>query len=526
MHMRTWVAAAAIVLALASPLKGQRIAPKLENVSVPPGYFLHAFVTGLDFPTAVTFSPDAAYVAESGAFPGFTPKVKRITADAQVSVVLSADQLAAGQVAGPLTDVTYHDGWLYITHRQIGANGWLVGAVSRFRSANPVVTFQTLVSNLPSAGDHHTDEIVLDATGRAYLSLGTATNSSVVGPDNWFITGWLQMFSAFHGFPAVPLILNGTSFVTPVPFPLDPQADDVTAPYMPFGSGPIPPGTIVPAPTPTAPQEGIIAGNGAIYSFDPNAAHPASTLRLEAWGLRNPFGLGLDPFDPGVLFTTNNGADIRTAMIDGQLTVVEPRPIANDWDDLFRVRIGGAPEFFGFPDYFHDPMSGTPLPVEAPIFCAPAPDPPITCPSFVLDASFRESLIVAPAFAQFELHSSANKFDTAVDPKFRFTGDLFVAETGAFVPVTGARQFSGYKVVRVDRGSGVVHDFIVNTGETPEEIFDPASFNKPIDVKFLGELMFIVDFGVFEPGLQLQQAGTGKVWLVAHGKSGLVHFLR
>lgn len=184
--MRTWVAAAAIVLTLASPLKGQRIAPKLENVSVPPGYFLHPFVTGLDFPTAVTFSPDAVYVAESGAFPGFTPKVKRITADAQVSIVLSAAQLAAGQVTGPLTDVTYHAGWLYITHRQIGANGWLVGAVSRFRAANPVATFQTLVSNLPSAGDHHTDEIVLDATGRAYLSLGTATNASVVGPDNWF----------------------------------------------------------------------------------------------------------------------------------------------------------------------------------------------------------------------------------------------------------------------------------------------------------------------------------------------------
>ncbi len=94
------------------------------------------------------------------------------------------------------------------------------------------------------------------------------------------------------------------------------------------------------------------------------------------------------------------------------------------------------------------------------------------------------------------------------------------------MPVTGARQFSGYKVVRVDRGSGVVHDFIVNTGETAEEIFDPVSFNKPIDVKFLGALMFIADFGVFEPGLQFHQASTGKVWLVAHDKSGLVHFLR
>lgn len=524
--MRTsWAAAAVVLGVLTLPLNGQPIAPKLDNVSVAPGYFLDLLVTGLDFPTAITFSPGAAYVTESGAVPGFMPKVKSVNAQGQVSTVLSADQLGAGQLVPPLTDVTYHGGWLYMTHRH-GANGWTVGAVSRFNPADPAGTFQTLLTNLPSAGDHHTDEIAFDGSGRAYLSLGTATNSSVVGPDNWFITGWLPMFPTFHAFAAVPLVLNGTSFRTPVPFPLDPEADDLTAPYMPFGSGPISPGTTVPAVTPATPQEGMIAGNGAVYSFNPDAAQPASTLRLEAWGFRNPFGVGFDPFDPGVLFVANNGADIRTAMIDGQLTVVEPRPIANDWDDLFRLNVGGVAEFFGFPDYFHDPSSGGPLPVDAPFFCASAPEPPITCPSFVLDSTFRASLTVQPAFAQFELHSSANKFDTAVDPRFRFTGDMFVAETGAFVPITGARQFSGYKVVRVDRGSGAVHDFVANTGDTPQQIFNPATFNKPIDVKFNGELMFIVDFGVFEPGLQLQQPGTGKIWLVAHGKSGLVHFRR
>ncbi|MDQ3348753.1 MAG: hypothetical protein M3545_12390 [Acidobacteriota bacterium] len=45
------------------------------------------------------------------------------------------------------------------------------------------------MTNLPSSGDHHTDEIAFDTAGRAYFSLGTATNSSVVGPDNSFITG-------------------------------------------------------------------------------------------------------------------------------------------------------------------------------------------------------------------------------------------------------------------------------------------------------------------------------------------------
>jgi len=34
--------------------------------------------------------------------------------------------------------------------------------------------------------------------------------------------------------------------------------------------------------------------------------------------------------------------------------------------------------------------------------------------------------------------------------------------------------------------------------------------------------MYIVDFGVFEPAPNLQQPGTGKVWVVSHGKSGIV----
>lgn len=89
------------------------------------------------------------------------------------------------------------------------------------------------------------------------------------------------------------MVLNGTSFKTAFPFPLDPDASKITSPYMPFGSGPVAAGTTVHAATPDTPQEGIIAGNTAVYSFDPAAADPASTLRLEGWGFRNPYGIGI-----------------------------------------------------------------------------------------------------------------------------------------------------------------------------------------------------------------------------------------
>lgn len=73
----------------------------------------------------------------------------------------------------------------------------------------------------------------------------------------------------------------------------------------------------------------------------------------------------------------------------------------------------------------------------------------------------------------------------------------------------------------MDRETGQVHDFISNVGDELDEVFDPDSVNKPIDVKFMGDLM-LVDVGVFEPGANLFQPGTGKVRVVSHGKAGVV----
>ncbi|HET8632983.1 MAG TPA: hypothetical protein VFL88_02480 [Gemmatimonadales bacterium] len=491
----------------------------VPNVSVPPGYFLEPVSTGFDFPTAVATSDHGIWVAEAGILPGFPPKVKRVNGDGSSTTILSGDELG-GRLMGPLTDVTFHDGWLWITHRQVGSNGWAVGAISKFQPDNPAGTFTTVLTDLPSAGDHYSEELVFGPDGRAYFAQGSATNSSVVGADNWLITGWLQTAPTFHDFPAKDVVLNGSSFTTRVAFPLDPEADDVTAPFRPFGSGAVAAGTTIPAATAAAPQEGMIIGNGAVYSFDPAAG--ASSLRLEGWGFRNPYGIGLDPLNSGVLFVTNNGADTRgtagetsVPVDEDELQIVESRPIDEEFDDLFQIQLGGSEEFFGWPDFFHDPETGAVLPVNDEEFCEELPE----CPDFVLDAAFRQGLTVQPAVTELGYHTSANKFDIATSTQFKHEGDLFVAETGSFVPVTGATEFTGFKVVSVDRG-GHVSDFIVNTGTTAGTIFDPAGFNKPIDVKFQGDAMLIVDFGVFEPGLQLQQPGTGKLWAVCHGRAG------
>jgi glucose/arabinose dehydrogenase len=520
MKSQTVITNAIVTLALWLCLSAQEsfgTKPRPDNVKIHGGYSMEALARSLDYPTAIAFCSDKIWVCEAGVIdPSLPPKIKQIDSAGNVTTILSADMLPAGTFLGPLTDVTFHDGLLWVAHRQTGVNGWAVGAISKFNPANPVATFTTVIRNLPSSGDHYTEEIVFDSSGRLFFSQGSATNSSVVGADNWFVTLWLPLFPTFHDFAAVDIVLNGDAYQTVFPFPLDPTASLLTSPYMPFGTGPVTPGTVVHAATPGTPQEGIIAGNGAVYSFNP--ANPLATLHLQGWGFRNPYGIGIDPFNPTQLFVTNNGADTRGIETNGQFQIVESRPIDEDFDDLFTLNISGNVEFFGWPEFFHDPDSGEVLPVTDPEFCEELP--PGLCPRFVFAEHFRNSLTVQPAFTELGYHTSANKFDFSTSAAFRFVGDVFVAETGSFVPITGAEELVGYEVVRVDRDSGRTQDFISHIHNTVDGIFQPEGFNKPIDVKFKNDAMFIVDFGVYEPGLNLQQNGTGKVWVVQHQGRG------
>jgi hypothetical protein len=230
--------------------------------------------------------------------------------------------------------------------------------------------------------------------------------------------------------------LSGIGYQTLIPFPpLDPAggtpAAKITEPYMPFGGGTVPARTVVKAPTPAQPIQGIIAGGGTVYSFDPDAANPASTMRLEAWGFRNPYGIGIDPFNPTKLFVSNNGADARETTINGQLVVRGSRPIDNDWDDMFVINIGARRAghdrlardvpFFGHPDYFHDPVTRQPLPVTDQMFCpAPLPLPPPPPPVLLTpcNSPFPTSF-GRRSFAELELHSSSNMFDFSRTEDFR-----------------------------------------------------------------------------------------------------------
>ena len=449
-----------------------------SNVTVLPGYSITAVTTGLNFPTAMTFYRDTIWVTEEGTATS-PPAVKQIDNKGNVTTILTADMLPAGTIVSPMTGIVFHRGWFWLVHRQTNstnAPGVPVGVISLFRPNDPVGTFQTLIAGFPSFGDHPNSQIVFGADGRGYINGAAPTNSSVVGPDN----GWAPTTPTLHDFPGVDIELSGIGYQTLIPFPpLDPAggtpAAQITEPYMAFGGGTVPARTVVKAPTPANPIQGIIAGGGTVYSFDPDAANPALTMRLEAWGFRNPYGIGIDPFNPTKLFVSNNGSDVRQTTINGQLVVRGSRPIDNDWDDMFVVNIGARRAghdvpFFGHPDYFHDPVTRQPLPVTDPMFCPaplplPPPPPPVLptpCSDFAFSDEFRATLTVQPAFAELELHSSSNMFDFSRTEDFGYKGDIFIAETGSIPTGTGATGLDGFKVARIDRRTGVVSDFITH----------------------------------------------------------------
>src|SRR5262249_19018684 len=151
--------------------------------------------------------------------------------------------------------------------------------------------------------------------GRGYINGAAVTNSGVVGPDNRWAPNTPTLIQ--RDFAGVDVELSGTGYHTligPCPaklanntdictntWALDPNGGTqkalTTYPFVAVGA-PLPAGNKVTAPTPINPIGGIIAGGGTVYSFDPNAADMASTMQLEAWGFRNPYGIGFDPFNP------------------------------------------------------------------------------------------------------------------------------------------------------------------------------------------------------------------------------------
>jgi len=278
--------------------------PDPRAALLPPGFVAEVVLADLTYPTSVEFD-DAGlmYVAEGGYSYGddvAPARVWRVLPD-------GSRQIAADQLNGPVTDLLWHGGRLYISHR--GRISALVGNVLR-----------DLVTDLPSLGDHHNNQMVVGPDGKIYFGQGTATNSGVVGLDN-FAGGWLAKHPDVHDVPAKDLRLRDRPFETPDPIALMTKKEQrtvKTSAFQPFGKA---------AET----AEGAVKASGTILRMNPDG----SGLEVYAWGLRNPFGLLWTP--DGKLLAADAGYDERGS-----------RPIAKAPDCVWAIKQGA---WYGFPDF-------------------------------------------------------------------------------------------------------------------------------------------------------------------------------
>ena len=481
------------------PAEGQTIIDR-TLVEYPAGTELKPFITGLTAPSAMTFDNDGSLIIAESGIDGRNPRIYGFRQDGTYFDIYPFGRrlpnifgIGGGgfRIYGPIGGMTFTNGKLYVTHRDVNNRG-VVTALGYDGS------HQTIVADLPAQGDHSVTDIVLHPRdGRLYFGMGTATNSGVVGLDNM---RWLRRNRTVADQPWGGVYLLGRRFDTPNPFSgLFGGADlAVTAPFQPFGKSIE---TFVPAAPNGKP-------NGAIYSVDPNGGG----LRIEAFGIRYPFGLGFA--ENTALYATNQGMKLRGT-----------RPVKDDPDVMIQILQG---QWYGWPDY-----SANLRPIREPQF-----QPPVEMIvksgyrdlSFLIDRTHPSSglpIDLSPTNllrAEFKPLSGAAKFDFAPPSgpfsRLRQGGNIaIVAQWGDRAPYdTGGLRLAGptgYKVVQVNVDDRQVTEFIRNTRQGPASRHDIAAMERPIDVKFGPDgALYILDFGQMEmkKGKEKIRGGTGKVY--------------
>lgn len=461
------------------------------GIEVLEGFTVELVLDGLTYPTSVEFDGDGGiFIGESGysyGDPVAPARVLRLSRDGDIRIVASDFQ-------APLNDLLRHDDHLLIADR---------GRVLRLDPIDG--SRKVLVQGLPSDGDHHNNQMSIGPDGLIYFGQGTATNSGVVGLDNYKM-GWLPQHPEFHDQPAYPIALRDRSYKTPNPLTLKEPGTVSTAPFHPFGKAAH---DIVKA---------ISKPSGVIYRMPPDGGK----LEVMAWGLRNPYGFVWD--EAGRAFITENGFDVRGS-----------RPIANDREDLYRFVEGG---WYGWPDY------GSGDPVTDGRFVPPDGD----APQFLM----AEHPPVQQPLMTFPPHSAICKM-AAVDgdgPE-ALRGSLLIAFWGHLTPMTGeVQEHGGHRVLAIDPEAGTSRILLrgshghggqsMNDGEhgqgagnghheqenqpSPDKHHgsgDEGSpgLERPIDVLVApdGNAIYVVDFGrvhVSKEGGVRPVPGSGKLWRV------------
>lgn len=469
--------------------------PSAAAAAVPPGYRVEVVVRDLIYPTSIEFDDRGnVYVAEAGyayGDPTAPPRILRITPGGQMTYV--ADQSMG--LVGPINDILWHRGRLYISH---------FGKIS---ALEPNGTVRDLVTGLPASTGHQNNEMSVGPDGRIYFGMGTVTNSGIVDLSEAFPFLTLELYPNLHDVPARDVRLRGETFLMPHPnnvlarqgrlvsfwkdamyataslFNRNREKSMLvrTGAFQPFGVS----GNRV--------VRGQTKANGTILRMNPDG----SGLEVYAWGLRNPFGVQWGP--DGRLYASENAYDERGS-----------RPIANALDNVWVIRQNA---WYGWPDY----SSG--VPVTDPRFRSPRGPKP----EFLMA---EHPPVEKPLFTR-PKHAAVTKFDFSGSSRFGFAGQMFLGEFGAGVPITGSDMVrAGHQVVRIDLATGRAEPFFGAQpgalGPRGAEYVATSAPKHPVDVRFSpdGNALYVADLGAFAVYLAGPAPfprpfpGTGVIWRI------------
>ncbi|MGA2232821.1 MAG: hypothetical protein ABSH22_18125, partial [Tepidisphaeraceae bacterium] len=296
----------------------------------PTGFGVKPLIVNLTAPTAICFdSQGTMFIAEGGgtiedlephifAYKPSAPEGQQVFNIYPVGRHIPFVKTGF-QIYGPVGGMVAVGGKLYVTHQNASGNGE-VTAFGYDGSHTPVV------SDIPARGDYKMGDICADENGRLYFTVGSATNSGVVGLDNWQV-GWVAKHPEFCDVPFIPLKLQGYRFNSDNPLAgLFSGAEiAVTGPFQPFNVGD---NLHIQRPANGKPT-------GAVYSISPQGGD----LRVEAWGTHWARGIVCGDFHR--IYFTDEGMEARGT-----------RPVVNDPDAVFQlVGRGSMGTWYGWPDY-------------------------------------------------------------------------------------------------------------------------------------------------------------------------------
>lgn len=435
-----------------------------KDILVPAGYAVDVVATDLNCPIHCTFDESGfAYVSEGGYKIGSPPRILKIdvnTGEKKIVYQVPQDRWVK---TGALTGSVWHQGALYFMNAH---------TLSRL---NPNGSVDDIVTDLPGLGDHQANHPVVGPDGKIYFGIGTATNTGVVGDDN-FAYGWLSHHPEFHDYPGRDITLTGRNYE------YRNVLGDVTqtvksGAYVAFGTETTP-GQVI---------KGRTKCNGSVLRVNPDG----SDLELVCWGLRNPYGLAFSP--DGRLFASEHDIDERSR-----------RFIIGDPHDLYEIQEGA---WYGWPDYasgirLDDPYWGDGGRGREPVIADP-PDPHPPKPWLVL-----------------EPHNGANGLDFCRDDRFGFEGDAFIACTGDVAPITTRPSTPrGFKVLRIDMQLRQAVNFAVNKIEGPASKLPHEGFERPSHCQFGPDgALYVVDWGQIElapgvGGIRMKEE-SGTLWRI------------